>query len=449
MEPLRGNPGQPRINIITRQQTERPPVDTPWDPNSTSGLDGATTLGPLEENLNCSGNFLDMECFMILTRDQQTAIGVLSLTMGIFTVLENALVLFIIFRTRSLRRKPSYLFLGSVAFSDLLSSIVFVYSFTDFHVFHRKDTQNVFLFKLGGVTASFTASVCSLFLTAIDRYISIHQPLSYRTIVTRVRAVTALSVMWTIALLTGALPLMGWNCRQLHSKCSDIFPHIDKMYLLSFISLVTFLLVVIIYAYGFILWKAHRHTTNMIRRASTKMSRVSVTERRKVEQHRMDIRLAKTLVLILVALIICWGPVLTMMVYDVFGSVDNHMKRVFAFCSMLCLMNATINPVIYAMRSKDLRMACAVTFRPPRSVTQPLENSQESDGQAKSALATGQTPVPAAPAAAAAPAAVTVVDKASEATENVCVPSTSGLACQPKTAQIVLETGERVPPQAV
>uniref|UniRef100_A0A8B9YQ11 Cannabinoid receptor 1 n=1 Tax=Bos mutus grunniens TaxID=30521 RepID=A0A8B9YQ11_BOSMU len=236
-----------------------------------------------DENIQCGENFMDMECFMILNPSQQLAIAVLSLTLGTFTVLENLLVLCVILHSRSLRCRPSYHFIGSLAVADLLGSVIFVYSFVDFHVFHRKDSPNVFLFKLGGVTASFTASVGSLFLTAIDRYISIHRPLAYKRIVTRPKAVVAFCLMWTIAIVIAVLPLLGWNCKKLQSVCSDIFPLIDETYLMFWIGVTSVLLLFIVYAYMYILWKAHSHADG----------KVQVT---RPDQARMDIRLAKTLV---------------------------------------------------------------------------------------------------------------------------------------------------------
>ncbi|XP_077160871.1 cannabinoid receptor 1 [Paroedura picta] len=346
-----------------------------------------STFKENDENIQCGENFMDMECFMILNRSQQLAIAVLSLTLGTFTVLENLLVLVVILHSRSLRCRPSYHFISSLAVADLLGSVIFVYSFVDFHVFHRKDSPNVFLFKLGGVTASFTASVGSLFLTAIDRYISIHRPLSYKRIVTRSKAVVAFCVMWTIAIVIAVLPLLGWNCKMLNSVCSDIFPLIDENYLLFWIGVTTVLLLFIVYAYMYILWKAHSHAVRMIQRGTQKSIIIHTSEDGKVqqitrpEQTRMDIRLAKTLVLILVVLIICWGPLLAIMVYDVFGKMNKLIKTIFAFCSMLCLLNSTVNPIIYALRSKDLRHAFRSMFPTCEGTAQPLDNSLESDCQ--------------------------------------------------------------------
>ncbi|XP_023665987.1 cannabinoid receptor 1 [Paramormyrops kingsleyae] len=357
--------------------------------NVTELLGNRSTFGEEGSSVQCGENFMDMECFMILTPGQQLAIAVLALTLGTFTVLENLVVLCVILQSRTLRCRPSYHFIGSLAVADLLGSVIFVYSFLDFHVFHRKDSPNVFLFKLGGVTASFTASVGSLFLTAIDRYISIHRPLSYRRIVTRTKAVIAFSMMWTVSIIIAVLPLLGWNCKRLGTVCSDIFPLIDENYLLFWIGVTSVLVIFIIYAYMFILWKAHHHAVRMLSRTSQKSMVICTPEGTKVQttrpdQARMDIRLAKTLVLILVVLIICWGPVLAIMVYDLFWKMDNSTKTVFAFCSMLCLLNSTVNPIIYALRSRDLRQAFLSACQVCRSAGQPLDNSIESDCQNRS-----------------------------------------------------------------
>ncbi|XP_028294787.1 cannabinoid receptor type 1B-like [Gouania willdenowi] len=340
--------------------------------------------------VQCEGDLVDnMECFMILTPGQQLAIAILALTLGTFTVLENLIVLCVILHSQTLRSRPSYHFIGSLAVADLIGSIIFVYSFLDFHVLHRKDSPNIFLFKLAGVIASFTASVGSLFLTAIDRYISIHRPMAYKRIVTKTKAVIAFSLMWTISIVFSLLPLLGWNCKRLNSVCSDIFPLIDEKYLMVWIGMTTILVLFIIYAYMFILWKSHHHAVRMLSRTSQRSVIVYTAEGTKVqtvrpEQARMDLRLAKTLVLILVALIICWGPLLAMMVYDLFGKVNDVIKTIFAFCSMLCLLNSTVNPIIYAMRSKDLRRAFVNMCHMCPGAMQSLDNSAESDWNTRS-----------------------------------------------------------------
>ncbi|XP_078279097.1 cannabinoid receptor 2 [Rhinoraja longicauda] len=345
--------------------------------NSTpNSITSYTTDEPNETD--CGNSTILMESFMILTENQKKAVAVLCLIVGPFTVLENILVLCVILLTPHLRNRPSYLFISSLATADLMASIIFVYSFVGFHVFEHKDTYGIFLFKLGGVIASFSASVGSLLLTAIDRHICIHKPSEYRTILTRRKAVKCLLVLWSVVILIGLFPLMGWNCCDSHYQCSELFPLLDETYLICWIMLITCLLVLIIYAYIHILWKAHFHSVHMEKQK----------EGRKVQSKlghtRIDIKLAKTLGLILIILITFWSPILGLMIFDIFAKVSKDTKKVFAFCSMLCLLNSTMNPIVYALRSKDMRSVLVNILSGCKRRSPSLENSMASDGHTKS-----------------------------------------------------------------
>nr|XP_033810493.1 cannabinoid receptor 2 [Geotrypetes seraphini] len=302
-------------------------------------------MNQTQGNTSECGHFVNVDSYMVLTISQEIAVAVLCFTLGAFCILENSLVLFLIFTSSHLRKKPSYLFISSLALADLLASVIFVYSFVDFHVFKKPDSSSLFLFKLGGVITSFTASLGSLLLTAFDRYICIHKPSAYKSTVTQRRAILALVVLWAITLIIAYLPLMGWNCCALKSKCSELFPLIDKDYLCTWICVVLILLLAIFYAYIYVFWKARKHQQGMksyqVQPGKAKM--------------RMDIMLAKTLVLVQTVLVTCWSPVLFFMIYSLFTVLNDDVKRVFAFCSTLCLVNSMINPVIYALRTKDMR----------------------------------------------------------------------------------------------
>ncbi|CAM2104762.1 cannabinoid receptor 2 [Lepidochelys kempii] len=304
---------------------------------------------------SCGMNTMPMECYMVLNSfAQKTSIAVLCSICGILCILENSLVLYLIFASPKIRKKPSYLFISSLALADVLASIVFVCSFLDFHVFNRTDSsKEIFLLKLGGVNTSFTASLGSLLLMAFDRYVCIYRPSEYKVIVTRKRAVVAMAVMWIATIITAFLPLMGWNCCRLNSACSELFPFVDSKYLSSWICLVMILLVCIVYTYVRVLWKAHKHTVYMEKRQSQAGKRNA--------KMRMDVTLAKTLVMVLAVVMTCWSPVLALMMYSLFVSLNDHIRKVFAFCSTLCLVNSMVNPIVYALRSRELRSSLRKT----------------------------------------------------------------------------------------
>ncbi|OCT57649.1 cannabinoid receptor 1 [Xenopus laevis] len=308
------------------------------------------------ENATCGTQVIDVQCYLILnSTSQKIFIAVLCIGAGALCILENTVILWMILTSSHLRRKPSYIFLMSLAVADLLASMVFSYSFVDFHVFHGVGTHGVFLFKLGGVTASFTASLGSLLLMAFDRYVSIHKPYMYKAKVTRKRALLAFAGMWLITMFIAYLPLMGVNCCQLGTSCSELFPLISNTYLASWIILVVVLLTLIIFSYAHILWKAHKHAVYM--------EQQNVQPVRGQVRLRLDIMLAKTLVLVLLVLVICWSPALILMMHSLRFSLNKSIKTTFAFCSTLCLVNSMVNPMIYAWRSSELRCKLIKGFR--------------------------------------------------------------------------------------
>ncbi|NXN13612.1 CNR2 protein, partial [Indicator maculatus] len=327
-----------------------------------------------ENSSKCSVN--SMECFMVLsTQAQKISIATLCGLFGILCILENILVLYLIFSSPGTRRKPSYLFISSLALADILASIIFVCSFVSFHVFKETDfSKEIFLLQLAGVTTSFSASLSSLLLTALDRYLSISRPSEYKLLMTRRRAGIALGVLWLTCATIASLPLLGWNCCTLNSTCSQLFPFVDGSYLCSWLSLTLLLLGCIVAAYSHLLWRARQHVAYMGKHQGQGGKQDS--------RMRMDVMLAKTLAMVLAVLVLCWSPVLALMTYSIFCRLSSRLRKVFAFCSTLCLLNSMVNPIIYALRSKELSASLRMVFshfrRPLKAPEERPESSHKS-----------------------------------------------------------------------
>ncbi|XP_032970775.1 cannabinoid receptor 2 [Rhinolophus ferrumequinum] len=303
---------------------------------------------PVMEAANGSKDGLDfnpMKDYMILSSHQRIAVAALCTLLGLLSALENLAVLYLILSSHRLRRKPSYLFIGSLAGADFLASVVFACNFVNFHVFHGVDSKAVFLLKIGSVTMTFTASVGSLLLTAIDRYLCLRYPPAYKALLTRGRALVTLAIMWVLSALVSYLPLMGWTCCP--SPCSELFPLIPNDYLLGWLLFIAFLFSGILYTYGHVLWKAHQHVVSLAEHQGRQVPGMA--------RMRLDVRLAKTLGVVLAVLLICWFPVLALMAYSLATALSDKVKKVFAFCSLLCLVNSMVNPLIYALRSGEIR----------------------------------------------------------------------------------------------
>lgn len=291
-----------------------------------------------------------LKCYTVLTQLEKNAIGSICFLAGPVTFLENVLVLGVIASSATLRSRPTYLFITSLALADTFASCFFTVSFLDFHLYSRDDGPDMYLFKLGGVTMAFTGSVGSLLLTALDRYLCIYQATNYKVLLTRARAILAILLLWCVTVLISFLPLMGWRCTtQLDPPCSRLFPYVHHHYLACWTGLQLVALFLIMVAYILILWKANRHEAAM---GGSQIGRQTLRGQARM---RMDIQLAQTFSLILLILAVCWLPVLSVMMVDVSVTLSNKQQRMFAFCSTLCLVNSCVNPVLYALRCRDLR----------------------------------------------------------------------------------------------
>eukprot|EP00064_Thunnus_orientalis_P002234 superscaffoldBa00000157_g2241 len=254
-----------------------------WEVTTPLGITGAKgNASSSDVNSDCQ----KLECYMVLSKEEQTAIGSICFLAGPITLLENALVLWVIAATATLRKRPSYLFIGNLALADVFASCFFTISFLDFHLFHHDDGPIAYLFKCPTVLAP---------------------------------------------------------------PCSRLFPYINQGYLACWTSFILVLLALILGAYALILLKAHKHESSM-----TNLQGAAGTGQARM---RMDIRLARTFGLILLILVGCWLPALSFMLADVSVVLTHTQQRAFAFCSTLCLVNSAVNPLLYALRCRELRVA--------------------------------------------------------------------------------------------
>lgn len=90
--------------------------------------------------------------------------------------------------------------------------------------------------------------------------------------------------------------------------------------------------------------------------------------------------LAKTLALVLMVLIVCWSPALILMIHSLVYPLDAKIKAVFAFCSTLCLVNSMINPIVYALRNRELRRRLLRVLRKLKCMKKHSGIQREVDG---------------------------------------------------------------------
>ncbi|XP_054611029.1 alpha-1A adrenergic receptor-like [Dunckerocampus dactyliophorus] len=128
-----------------------------------------------------------------------------------FAIVGNLLVILSVVCNRHLRIPTNY-FIINLAIADLLlSTTVLPVSATqevlDYWVFGR-----IFCDIWAAVDVlCCTASIMSLCVISIDRYIGVRYPLQYPVIVTEKRALLAMLGVWILAIVISIGPLLGWK----------------------------------------------------------------------------------------------------------------------------------------------------------------------------------------------------------------------------------------------
>ncbi|XP_010126109.1 PREDICTED: sphingosine 1-phosphate receptor 2, partial [Chlamydotis macqueenii] len=242
--------------------------------------------------------------------------SILIVVLCCFIVLENLLVLISVCRNKKFH-SAMYIFIGNLAFSDLLAGLAFMANIllsgaTTFNL-----TPVQWFVREGTAFATLAASVFSLLAIAIERHVAITKVKVYSSD-KNCRMVLLIGASWVIAAAIGSLPIMGWNCMSDLRDCSTVLPLYSKRYILFVITI-------------------FRSSHADIATAQT-------------------LALLKTVTIVLGAFIVCWLPAFIILLMD--ASCPTRACRIlykanyfFAFATM----NSAANPIIYTLRSKDMR----------------------------------------------------------------------------------------------
>uniref|UniRef100_A0A8C6WZ36 Adrenoceptor alpha 1Bb n=1 Tax=Neogobius melanostomus TaxID=47308 RepID=A0A8C6WZ36_9GOBI len=171
-----------------------------WE-NASSRLDAAAGASP-----NSSGG---NHTAVVLTR--AVPLGLVLGAFIVFAIAGNILVILSVVCNRHLRTPTNY-FIINLAIADLLlGTMVLPVSATqeilDYWVFGR-----VFCDIWAALDVlCCTASIMSLCVISIDRYIGVSHPLQYPGIVTERRALLAMLGVWVLSIVISIGPLLGWK----------------------------------------------------------------------------------------------------------------------------------------------------------------------------------------------------------------------------------------------
>ncbi|XP_029371970.1 alpha-1A adrenergic receptor [Echeneis naucrates] len=313
-------------------------------------------------------------------------LGLVLVVFAVFGVLGNILVILSVLFHHHWRSVTHY-FIANLAAADLLlSSAVLPFSVTS-EVLGRW----VFGRSFCGVWAALdvlccTASILSLCVISIDRYLAVSYPLRYPAIATGRRGLTAVAALWGLSAAISVGPLFGWKepdpedesvCQITEEPGYALFSALGSFYIPLAIILAMYFRVYTVVKRGTnttsrgrkgegvetdgVVLRIHRGNTAQ----TGKQEDEEGTERHKrptfclqrLLKLSKEEKAAKTLGIVVGCFILCWLPFfLVLPIGSIFPSCKPS-DTIFKITFWLGYLNSCINPIIYPCFSREFKKA--------------------------------------------------------------------------------------------
>ncbi|XP_051924711.1 adrenoceptor alpha 1Aa [Hippocampus zosterae] len=333
------------------------------------------TPAPLTQN--CSN------CSQVLTPELNVVKAViLGLVLGVFIVfgvVGNILVILSVVCHRHLRTVTHY-FIVNLAVADLLlSSTVLPFS-AIFEILDRWVFGRVFCNVWAAVDVlCCTASIMSLCVISVDRYIGVSYPLRHPAIMTKRRALLAVMLLWVLSVIISIGPLFGWKepapddesiCKITEEPAYAIFSAVGSFYLPLAIILAMYCRVYVV---------AHKESQGLreghkteksdsefvilrIHRGNTTASDDEALRSRthfalRLLKFSREKKAAKTLGIVVGCFVLCWLPFFLVLPISSIFPAYRPPDTVFKITFWLGYFNSCINPIIYPCSNQEFKKA--------------------------------------------------------------------------------------------
>ncbi|XP_029185866.1 histamine H2 receptor-like [Acropora millepora] len=270
--------------------------------------------------------------------------SVVNLALAFVALTGNALVLYGVWKTPSLR-SPFILLLCGLASTDfsvgfIVQPMFIAASFVE--LFSRSVSLKLIFIEIYRTIGSCLCGISLAMMTgiSIDRLIGIYKPLQYPSIVTSSRVTRILVAIWTVAILAASSRF--WEKRVLFvSICSSIF--------------ISLSISIICHATMYKIMRRHRLQIH---------SQIQAFDDRNARNIRI-ISLRKSAFnacVFFIVLVICYCPYLVVSIFYVNGKVG-ELELGLLLSSTVVFLNSALNPLLYCWRIREIRLAVLRTFR--------------------------------------------------------------------------------------
>ncbi|WAR24319.1 GAL2B-like protein, partial [Mya arenaria] len=220
---------------------------------------------------------------------------------------------------------------------------------------------------LQGVTVA--ASVFTIALLSVDRFLAIRHPLVFRRLSTNATAIKLLLIVWILAIIL-MISVMDLIPEEPVHFCSEIWSedyHRQQYDVAQFVVVYIIPGVMICVCYGAIgseLWKEDKD----LHRAESETGQGLAKQVMKGRK-----RVAKMLIALAVLFAVCWLPYHTVSLYLDFHPEENKLLVALPYTIFLGHSNSALNPILYFCSSKSFR---GVLFRMFKCKQKPFKQTR-------------------------------------------------------------------------
>ncbi|XP_077203945.1 glucose-dependent insulinotropic receptor-like [Paroedura picta] len=276
--------------------------------------------------------------------------AVLHFLLSILIPSTNLLVIRVIWQLRKKKPSRNYIFILNLAAADLLVGLMCFGKALDNAIDMALDKNlTVCLLKICMSITPCIGSILTLLLVSLDRYLAVRLPLYYPTLMRKKPIIFSLVVLWCVSLLVGHMPLFSSYLQQSNftGQCGLLSAtKSDYLFITCFGIFIPALLTLVCLhiSVGRIAYLQHKR----IRHAFLHMDTASA--------HFRHFKALRTVLVVIICFILFWGPYYVAAIVRATCSSCILSPLLKDLLFLLGETNSLVNPFIYSLYSKDIRM---------------------------------------------------------------------------------------------